>query len=88
MFPEWISGSNWIHLFISIILFDCNLFPDFLLKTGFELVWQVLTMPLFRIIGAVFLSSCHGIVEKCRKEEEGSKGLDKKEDRNGDQAQE
>lgn len=56
-------------------------------KTGLELAWQLLTMPIFRVIGAVFLSSCNGIVEKCRKEEEeGSQGVQKKE--NADQVQE
>ncbi|KAI1301495.1 3-ketodihydrosphingosine reductase [Halotydeus destructor] len=33
-----------------------------------ELVWQVLTMPIFRIISAIFLNSCHRIVAKCARE--------------------
>lgn len=38
-----------------------------------ELVWQVLTMPIFRIISVIFLSSCRGIVQKCHSRNESGK---------------
>lgn len=33
-----------------------------------ELAWQVLTMPVFRIVSVIFHNSCHKIVAKCASE--------------------
>ena len=38
-------------------------------------------MPVFRLISAVFLSSCQGIIEKCKKEEEEGKSKEKTQQR-------
>lgn len=33
-----------------------------------EVIWQVIMMPLGRIIAVIFLHSCSGIVDKCKRE--------------------
>lgn len=37
-------------------------------SSAWELTFQVLTMPLFRIVSAIFLQTCSKIVAKCARE--------------------
>lgn len=38
--------------------------------TVFELLFQMVTMPIFRVISVIFLNSCYKIIHKCKAESE------------------